>query len=80
MTQAKKAVEIAKKNKIIIAVHENFRFQPWFLRKIFKILKSNLLGEMFQVSFRMRPGDGQGPNAYLDRQPYFQNMKKIFDT
>lgn len=76
LTQAKKAVEIAKKNKIIIAVHENFRFQPWF-KKIFKILKSNLLGELFQVSFRMRPGDGQGPNAYLDRQPYFQNMKKF---
>ena len=38
LTQAKKAVEIAKKNKIIIAVHENFRFQPWF-KKIYKIFK-----------------------------------------
>ena len=52
------------------------RFQPWF-KKIYKILKSNLLGELFQVSFRMRPYDGQGPNAYLCRQPYFQNMKKF---
>ena len=32
LAQAKKAVDIAKKNKIIIAVHENFRFQPWFIK------------------------------------------------
>lgn len=25
----------------------------------------------------MRPGDGQGPRAYLDRQPYFQDMPRF---
>ena len=25
----------------------------------------------------MRPGDGQGPEAYLDRQPYFQTMERF---
>jgi predicted dehydrogenase len=25
----------------------------------------------------MRPGDGQGANAYLDRQPYFQRMERF---
>src|SRR3712207_387202 len=25
----------------------------------------------------MRPGDGQGPSAYLDRQPYFQRMPRF---
>ena len=25
----------------------------------------------------MRPGDGQGKRAYLDRQPYFQKMEKF---
>ena len=26
----------------------------------------------------MRPGDGQCPRAYLDRQPYFQEMPRFF--
>jgi predicted dehydrogenase len=25
----------------------------------------------------LRPGDGQGPRAYLDRQPYFQKMPRF---
>jgi len=29
------------------------------------------------VTFRLRPGDGQGPRAYLDRQPYFQQMERF---
>ncbi len=30
-----------------------------------------------QAICRLRPGDGQGPEAYLDRQPYFQTMEKF---
>ena len=30
-----------------------------------------------RVAFRLRPGDGQGPRAYLDRQPYFQTMPRL---
>ncbi len=29
------------------------------------------------MTFRLRPGDGQGPGAYLDRQPYFQTMERF---
>jgi predicted dehydrogenase len=29
------------------------------------------------VAFRLRPGDGQGAQAYLDRQPYFQQMPEF---
>jgi predicted dehydrogenase len=29
------------------------------------------------IAFRLRPGDGQGPQAYLDRQPYFQQMPEF---
>jgi len=29
------------------------------------------------IAFRLRPGDGQGPRAYLDRQPYFQQMPRF---
>ncbi|MDC1356658.1 Gfo/Idh/MocA family oxidoreductase [Pseudomonadota bacterium] len=74
--EAKEAVKIAEKYGVTIAVHENFRYQPWYL-KINEILKSSLLGDLFQVSFRMRPGDGQGKDAYLSRQPYFQKMERF---
>ena len=59
-----------------IVIHENFRFQPWY-RAIKQALDLELLGDLQQVTFRLRPGDGQGPDAYLDRQPYFQQMEKF---
>ena len=34
-------------------------------------------GALHGVAFRLRPGDGQGPRAYLDRQPYFQTMPRL---
>ena len=59
-----------------IIIHENFRFQPWF-RAIKRAMDDGLVGTVQQVTFRLRPGDGQGPRAYLDRQPYFQQMEKL---
>lgn len=59
-----------------LAVHENFRFQPWY-RRIREILDAGTLGALYQVTFRLRPGDGQGPEAYLSRQPYFQAMPRF---
>ena len=76
LQEAKKAIKIAEKYGVTIAVHENFRYQPWYI-KINEILKSSLLGDLFQVNFRMRPGDGQGKDAYLSRQPYFQKMERF---
>ena len=75
-SEAKDAANISNKNNILLIVHENFRFQPWYL-KIKTILDSDALGELYQVSFRMRPGDGQGKDAYLNRQPYFQKMERF---
>lgn len=60
----------------VIVVHENFRFQPWY-RAIKRALDRGDIGEVQQVTFRFRPGDGQGPNAYLARQPYFQKMARF---
>ena len=57
-------------------MHENFRFQPWY-RRIRAIIDSGELGEIYQASYRLRPGDGQGRDAYLDRQPYFQDMERF---
>ncbi|MEO9823312.1 MAG: Gfo/Idh/MocA family oxidoreductase [Paracoccaceae bacterium] len=59
-----------------LIIHENFRFQPWY-RAIHDAIKSGRLGDVHQMTFRLRPGDGQGPNAYLDRQPYFQKMERF---
>jgi predicted dehydrogenase len=64
----------AQKAKVII--HENFRFQPWY-QKIKTLLDENLLGELYEIKFALRPGDGQGPDAYMDRQPYFQEMERL---
>lgn len=59
-----------------IVVHENFRFQPWY-RTIKAALDRGEIGQVLQMSFRLRPGDGQGPDAYLARQPYFQKMSRF---
>ncbi len=59
-----------------IIVHENFRFQPWY-RTIKRALDDDLIGHVRQITFRLRPGDGQGPDAYLERQPYFQDMPQF---
>lgn len=73
---AEQAVAIAKAAGVPLIVHENFRFQPWYT-EIKRLLADGVLGEVYQVSFRLRPGDGQGPEAYLDRQPYFQSMERF---
>ena len=73
---ARAMVERAEAAGIVFAVHENFRFQPWY-REAKRLMVSGQLGEITNVSFRLRPGDGQGPRAYLDRQPYFQTMKRF---
>jgi len=59
-----------------LIVHENFRFMPWF-REARRQIDMGRLGRVHGVTFRLRPGDGQGPRAYLDRQPYFQQMPRL---
>ncbi|MBT8459938.1 MAG: Gfo/Idh/MocA family oxidoreductase [Boseongicola sp.] len=74
--EAEIIVAEAEEAGVTLVVHENFRFQPWF-RFIKSVLETGDLGELQQISFRLRPGDGQGPRAYLDRQPYFQKMERL---
>lgn len=59
-----------------LVVHENFRFMPWF-REARRLIDAGRLGALHGISFRLRPGDGQGARAYLDRQPYFQTMPRL---
>lgn len=75
--QAKNTVQYIQDKKGFVAVHENFRFQPWY-EQIKQILDSGELGQVYEIHFNFRPGDGQGENAYLDRQPYFQLQPRFF--
>jgi len=74
--EAEEAVKIAEAAGVLLVVHENFRFQPWY-GEARRLLDAGALGDPYQVSFRLRPGDGQGRRAYLDRQPYFQTMERF---
>ncbi|MGE0847145.1 MAG: Gfo/Idh/MocA family protein [Flavobacteriaceae bacterium] len=76
LEEAREAVRIAREAGVVLAVHENFRFQPWY-REIARQIASGRMGEIYQATFRLRPGDGQGPDAYLDRQPYFRAMERF---
>lgn len=76
LEEAQEAIAIAADTGIKIVVHENFRFQPWY-QAIRKLLEADALGRIYQAQFRLRPGDGQGDAAYLDRQPYFQRMPRF---
>ena len=74
-------VDVAEAARATLVVHENFRWQPWY-REAKRLLDVGHLGMLHSVAFRLRPGDGQGPRAYLDRQPYFQRMPRflVFET
>ncbi|MFK7945554.1 MAG: Gfo/Idh/MocA family protein [Paracoccaceae bacterium] len=76
IAEAHEAIAIARAHDARVVIHENFRFQPWF-REIKRLLEAGAIGDPYQVSFRLRPGDGQGPEAYLARQPYFQKMPRL---
>ncbi|WP_420340011.1 Gfo/Idh/MocA family protein [Roseibium sp.] len=76
LEEAEEATRLAEKAGVTLVIHENFRFQPWY-RTFKHALESGVLGDVLQLTFRLRTGDGQGPRAYLDRQPYFQDMPQL---
>ena len=76
LAEARTAVSLATKAGVPLIVHENFRFQPWY-REMARSLAAGEIGDVHQLTFRLRTGDGQGPDAYLSRQPYFQKMERF---
>ncbi|QUJ76044.1 Gfo/Idh/MocA family oxidoreductase [Sulfitobacter albidus] len=74
--EARTMIHAAQDAGATLIVHENFRFQPWY-RRIKRALAQDAIGDVHQMSFRLRPGDGQGVDAYLSRQPYFQTMPRF---
>lgn len=74
--QAQSLISIAKSCQKQLIIHENFRFMPWY-RKLKMELQQGRIGDVLNIQFRLRPGDGQGAYAYLNRQPYFQQMSRF---
>jgi len=75
--EARGIVEAAEQSHVRVMVHENFRFQPWY-REIKRLLDDGAIGErLHSLTFRSRPGDGRGDDAYLSRQPYFREMSRL---
>ena len=74
--EASALVDVAEDAGILLVIHENFRFMPWF-RRTREFIEQGRLGDMHSLMFRLRTGDGQGPCAYLDRQPYLQQMPRF---
>ncbi|WP_417514443.1 Gfo/Idh/MocA family protein [Minwuia sp.] len=73
---ARAIADLASETGVTMLVHENFRFQPWY-REARRLLDQGLLGAPVAIRFHLRPGDGRGPDAYMARQPYFQQMKRF---
>ena len=74
--EAVQVVEAAERAGTALVVHENFRFMPWF-GEARRLLDAGAVGTPLALSFRLHPGDGQGPGAYIARQPYFQTMPRF---
>lgn len=74
--EAQQIADIAAAAGSLLVVHENFRFSPWY-REARAMVDAGQLGQLHSVAFRLRPGDGQGADAYLARQPYFQQMPRF---
>jgi predicted dehydrogenase len=69
-------VEECENAGVMLAVHENIRWAPWH-REIGRLVGTEKIGQLHRISMRLRPGDGQGVDAYLSRQPYFQSMPRF---
>ncbi|MEZ5581801.1 MAG: Gfo/Idh/MocA family oxidoreductase [Candidatus Competibacteraceae bacterium] len=76
LQEAETLVHSVEEKQVNVIIHENFRFQPWY-SQLKALVEEGVIGETYQVTFRLRPGDGQGSDAYLNRQPYFQQMERF---
>jgi D-apiose dehydrogenase len=76
LADAQRMTALAEAQRTPLVVHENFRFTPWF-RECRRLVDAGGFGRLHGITFRLRPGDGQGARAYLDRQPYFQTMPQL---
>ncbi|MFD0796550.1 Gfo/Idh/MocA family protein [Maribacter chungangensis] len=77
LAESEEIATAISKYGVRMMVHENFRFQPWH-REIKKLLEQHTIGNQFHgIHWRMRMGDGWQEDAYMNRQPYFREMKQL---
>jgi len=76
LAAGRRMVDAARAAGVRFMVHENWRWQPWY-REIKRIQQSGQIGEFTHLLFLMRMGDGWGPNAYSDRQPFFREYPRL---
>ena len=77
LREAEQIADLIEKSNVRMMVHENFRFMPWY-REIKKLLEKNTIGNrIHSLNLRMRMGDGWQEDAYMNRQPYFREMKQL---
>lgn len=76
LAEAEQITAEAEAAQTTLIIHENFRFQPWY-REAKAFLDAGHMGQVYSARFALRPGDGRGPEAYLARQPSFQQMPRF---
>ena len=69
--------DLIRRSQIRFMVHENWRWQPWY-RKLKELIEADEIGEVFHCNVHCRMGDGWGEDAYLARQPFFRDYKRLF--
>lgn len=75
LAECREMVDRCEAHGVRLVIHENWRWQPWY-REAKRVLDSSVLGTPFLISFRMRTGDGRGPEPY-GLQPYFRRMPRL---
>lgn len=76
LAEAERALAVADAAGARVIIHENIRHQPWYAEAA-RLVAEGAVGRPYEILFRLRPGDGRGPDAYLARQPYFQKMPRF---
>lgn len=74
--EAYAAIALADEAGVLLIVHENTRFQPWY-RCMAEAKRDGLLGTEHQFVFRLRTGDGQGADAYPERLPFSRGVSRL---
>lgn len=72
----RRIVANAERAGVRFMVHENWRWQPWY-RAIKQVQRTGEIGEFSHLAFMMRLGDGWGSEAYLARQPFFREYRRL---
>jgi len=75
--ETQELAQVIKESGVRCMVHENWRWQPWY-REMKKIIDDGTIGEVFHCNVLTRLGDGWGEDAYLARQPFFRDYKRLF--